>query len=837
MRYANMLWGNTKGVTSHKKVTIAEASDELASIDENQVLTITLPESIENVAETLTGWNPSAWYNEVTPSFDDATRTFSLTPLSPATTFEYFVQGVKYTKTGVQSKQITDVTGIHFLVYNGATLEETDSAGWLAALKGKTKCLVAAIYWNATHQVAILKSGEPHTWTISGQDHYWKHHTIGTRYGGGLVLSIAANNWQLDVTEGEIFDEDIDVLIKDSTTVIFGQNLTVLESKKLYREGLAEWHYDNAIPANIVFLTSGNKIQYNINTAGTWTLGETAVNKYSAMWLIATNDFDDPVICVLGQGETGTLAAARAGNDYADMNLSGLPTAEFRLLGRVIVKGISASPYYEIVEIEQMQNDDIIPGGDVTNDSYVTAANFDTGTKTLTLTRNNGLAALPVEIPYPESTPQVNGLGMSATAIGDLGLPSEVNSTTENVVTENSHTHKLGKVHISNISAIQGIGALYNWDVTQDVRAITSSDDWDVWNDSQMFALLDYIDTFVVDRYPFAGDKLSATTIKEWYAPSNLATNQYKFNAIGSGYRNNSNGAFYGIGETFCAWGIEADFETSVRYIMIEPTVSYVRHPNANPKNDAYSIRLVRPATEAELLLPDGLISATYVGNNLINYPLTKIGTQIWLACNLNETKYRNGDWITGFEGGVYTPISNAAWAALTTEAMCYYSDNEAYGGGETPLTAIITALQTNSHPPVTIHVDSTAQLEIDGNQVLKFTATIPELGIEDIAFEFCDVVAGTAKEYTLDIKASFGYTIEAACLETDNGTLTGVAVKIGSTAVTGLSAVTVDTAVDETAATGANTVAENDRVTLAVAATYTGTPTLIRGKLKIQRI
>jgi hypothetical protein len=107
---------------------------------------------------------------------------------------------------------------------------------------------------------------------------------------------------------------------------------------------------------------------------------------------------------------------------------------------------------------------------------------------------------------------------------------------------------------------------------------------------------------------------------------------------------------------------------------------------------------------------------------------------------------------------------------------------------------------------------------------------------VEDISFEFADVVAGTAKDYTLDIKASFPYDILSACLETDDGTLTGVAVKIGSTAVTSLSSVTVDTAVDETSATGANSVATGDRVSLSVSTGYSGAPTLIRGKLKIKR-
>jgi len=84
----------------------------------------------------------------------------------------------------------------------------------------------------------------------------------------------------------------------------------------------------------------------------------------------------------------------------------------------------------------------------------------------------------------------------------------------------------------------------------------------------------------------------------------------------------------------------------------------------------------MRLATESELLLDDGLISATYTGNDGKVYRCTKIGTQVWVADNLAETKFRNGDWIPGYDAGVYTPISNAAWAALTTAACCCYNDD-----------------------------------------------------------------------------------------------------------------------------------------------------------------
>jgi hypothetical protein len=103
------------------------------------------------------------------------------------------------------------------------------------------------------------------------------------------------------------------------------------------------------------------------------------------------------------------------------------------------------------------------------------------------------------------------------------------------------------------------------------------------------------------------------------------------------------------------------------------------------------------------------------------------------------------------------------------------------------------------------------------------------------IEWDYRDIVAGTAADYDLDLKALVPYTIDSAVMRVDTGTLT-VAIKIGSTAVTGLSAVAVDTDIDETAATGANTVAAGDKVMLSVSSTYTGAPTMIRGKINITR-
>jgi hypothetical protein len=129
-----------------------------------------------------------------------------------------------------------------------------------------------------------------------------------------------------------------------------------------------------------------------------------------------------------------------------------------------------------------------------------------------------------------------------------------------------------------------------------------------------------------------------------------------------------------------------------------------------------------------------------------------------------------------------------------------------------------------------------------NANRVLTLTrsASMPDLTLaipyppEDMGYEFRDINKGVAQTYVLDMKASWAYTIVGIVLESD-GTLNNVAVKIGTTAVTGLSALTVG-AIAETNASGANAVVAGNVVTINTSTSYSGTPTWLRVKLKIQR-
>lgn len=304
-----------------------------------------------------------------------------------------------------------------------------------------------------------------------------------------------------------------------------------------------------------------------------------------------------------------------------------------------------------------------------------------------------------------------SGLGMDFTsgAAVDLGVPSTIDSTTENTLTEHSHTHKLGDIGIANI--VDGTpveyGALYNWYAATDSRKITSSEDWVVPT------FVNYTDLI----NPLGGIWVAGTHLKEigniYWDSSNIdADNSTGFNGRGTGIREVSNGNFIQINTSTRIWFIP-EYPNIYGEFLLTTNDTYAFCGSSTMEEYQKFGNTIR-------LIYTGSSSPTsYTGNDGKVYPVVKIGDQYWLAANLNETKFRNGDWLHGYENGIYTPITNENWVALTTEGMCYYDDNEANGGGQVPLTSTLQQLQSKSHNPVTIAEASASLASIDENQVL----------------------------------------------------------------------------------------------------------------------
>ena len=206
-------------------------------------------------------------------------------------------------------------------------------------------------------------------------------------------------------------------------------------------------------------------------------------------------------------------------------------------------------------------------------------------------------------------------------------------------------------------------GLLYNWYAATDVRNICA-DGWEIPSNAQWDTLRTYL-----GGTSFAGGKLKETGLVYWGSPNTGATNETGFNARGAGVRQGTDGTFDSI-ITSGVW-FSSDSPTLGRCGCASASNSASLFNSFPPKDQGCSMRPIKTTTT----LTHGQ-TGTYIGNDGKVYRTICIGTQEWLADNLAETKFRDGSWIPGYDGGVYTPISNAAYAALTTAWVSAYNDD-----------------------------------------------------------------------------------------------------------------------------------------------------------------
>ena len=201
------------------------------------------------------------------------------------------------------------------------------------------------------------------------------------------------------------------------------------------------------------------------------------------------------------------------------------------------------------------------------------------------------------------------------------------------------------------------LGLLYNTYAFQNSAKISSSDDWDV---------LDYTD--IEALIAWAGGTSSAAKFKEtgllyWGIVNVGATDIYNFHARGSGYRNKL-GFFVAIEHDFRFWARKPlDPNDSYRYMIKGYWADWSKYQNED-YNHGLSIRLANKNT----LLPEGAFGS-YTGNDGKVYPTAVINGIEFITRNLTETLYRD-----------LTPIpeitDNSLWVADKIGALCAY-DND----------------------------------------------------------------------------------------------------------------------------------------------------------------
>ena len=195
-------------------------------------------------------------------------------------------------------------------------------------------------------------------------------------------------------------------------------------------------------------------------------------------------------------------------------------------------------------------------------------------------------------------------------------------------------------------------GSLYNRYAAIDVRNIANTG-WHIPTATEYLTLATYLGGGLSQ-----GGKLKEIGFTHWTSPNTGATNEVGFNGRGAGYRLN-NGTFWDITKRLSLGTSSLYFGSWDVPILTYDTTNFNYQTSTN-FNSGVSIRLIK----------DDSVEAQYTSNDGKVYDYIKTGDQVWLACNLAETKYRNGDLIPKV-------TDNAAWAALTTAGMCYYNNVE----------------------------------------------------------------------------------------------------------------------------------------------------------------
>jgi len=299
-----------------------------------------------NRTATSLGWN-------------DGSYTLTLT----ATSDPIWINGVSYV-IDTLTKQITDTTGLwwFWITAPGGVPQlnaSTDALdiGSAGANAGFDQCLVASVYWNTTTDKGIL-SDERHWMGRDCWMHEYLHETVGARwYSGGTLTFPTASTFEL--TECEMYDEDLESVLSLATTC-----------KILYKNGSANWEWDTGNTTLKKVVTGAEK--YNDGN----TLTSVSTVNHFATWVFATNNVSEPFVVIIGQREDVTLANARANNTPNSLSLGTLPSAEMKLLYRVLWKqGTTAA--LEIADYRSVSN---IPVANYTATDHSTLSNLTAST-------------------------------------------------------------------------------------------------------------------------------------------------------------------------------------------------------------------------------------------------------------------------------------------------------------------------------------------------------------------------------------------------------------------------------------------------------------------------
>jgi hypothetical protein len=275
-------------------------------------------------------------------SFNDSTRTFTIQPTGSS--YDIYIEGVKVTKTTAETVVIGTGTALNYLHFDASTGLLHNKT---TEFDFDTDVPIAYIHWNADINQSTFFGEERHGIRMDSATHKWIHRTFGVQYIEGLSISpsgLLGNgssdlHAQVSISNGTLYQEDIIINIADGDNgVEFTQQLSPFAYIPTYYHSgsTGQWVRDSATAFPVKY--NGTRAQYNLFSGGTWTTPNVPNNHFFAMWIVATNDINDPILAIVGQKEHSSLNSAENNNTWDSINLAYIPASEIKPLYRLIFR-------------------------------------------------------------------------------------------------------------------------------------------------------------------------------------------------------------------------------------------------------------------------------------------------------------------------------------------------------------------------------------------------------------------------------------------------------------------------------------------------------------------
>ena len=280
-------------------------------------------------------------------TFTSGTRTFAIAP--SATSFVFWQTNTKYTKSAEETIVIADTAGLHVIYYDAGVLTvSVDPSHEAMDIIILDKVLVALIYWNATDNDDVVFADERHGLVMDGNTHHYLHDIFGMQYESGFGLSgytlatatDAALNFE--VTDGRVYDEDIELDIEDGDPVNqYEQQLSGADAELpvMYRDDV-DGTWTEAAASTLPYLTAGTgRLAYNNDDGdGTFSQVEITNNKFVTYTIVVTNDVEYPIKMIQGQNQYDTKNDALEDGTAEILTFGDFPTPELDILYRFIMQ-------------------------------------------------------------------------------------------------------------------------------------------------------------------------------------------------------------------------------------------------------------------------------------------------------------------------------------------------------------------------------------------------------------------------------------------------------------------------------------------------------------------